>query len=370
MIMYNPFKYTEVVTGKDFINREKELKELTLSLLSGQNIILYSPRRYGKTSLIKETFRRIDKNKAVTVYTDLYGLLSEEDLGQRLANGLLTNSYTTVDKLKQALEKLLTGIVPQIIIERGKTRVRIVWDKKREKESLEEIFDLPQKIAEKNRKHVIIAMDEFQDIRGLNGTKIEKLMRTRIQHHKNVAYLFAGSKVSILLDMFENVENAFYKSGKIFPLHKIPSEEFVSFIMRKFEATGKTIHRAEGEKIVAFTKNHPFFTQMLASEAWDTCEKTKIFLETDLQNSIKRIVQRNTDVYIQLFDNLTRYQKILLVGMCKDPEMSIYSKEFSERYSITPTYVQTALAGLKSRRITENGEISDPFLKEWIKQKF
>lgn len=367
MMMYNPFKFTEVVTGKDFINREKELKEITVSLLSGQNIILYSPRRYGKTSLIKETYRRIGK-KTINVYTDFYGLLSEEDLGQRLANNLLIDSYPTVNKLKHAFEKLLTGIVPQIIIERGKTRVRIVWDKKREKENLEEIFDLPQKIAEKNRKHVIVAMDEFQDIRGLNGTRIEKLMRTKFQHHKDVSYLFAGSKVSILLDMFENAENAFYKSGKIFPLQKIPSEEFVSFIIRKFEDTGKTIHRAEGEKIVAFTKNHPFFTQMLASEAWDTCEKT--FSETDLQNSIKRIVQRNTDVYIQMFDNLTRYQKILLVGICKDPDISVYSKEFSERYNITPTYVQTALTGLKSRRITENEEISDPFLKEWIKQKF
>lgn len=366
MMKYNPFKYTHVVVGDDFVDREEELKSLISSLLSGQNVILYSPRRYGKTSLIHEAFRRIDK-KAITTYIDLYGLLHEEDLGQRFVGRLLTSAYTTVDKLKSAIEKLLGSIVPQIIIERGETKIRLVWDRGREKESLEEIFDLPQKIAERNKKNMIVAIDEFQEIREIDGTKIEKLMRSKFQFHKNVTYLFAGSKVSILLDMFGNVESAFYKSGKLFPLQKIPREDLVSFIMKKFKSTKKTIGRALAEKIVSFTKCHPYFTQLLSSEAWEICEKT--LTEEILTLAISRIVGRNDDAYTQIFDDLTKYQRILLMGMCMDPGLSIYSKEFSEKYRITPPYVQTAMVSLKKRRIIEDGEISDPFFEEWVGRK-
>lgn len=365
---YNPFKYTGVVTGSDFVNRTHEINELMNDMLAAQNIILHSPRRYGKTSLIFETFRRIGKD-AITSYIDLYGTLTEEDIAQRMVNGLVMSTYTSIDRLKKGLKELFVAITPQIIIERGETRIRILWDGKRTWENLDEIFELPQKVAEKNKgKMVIVAFDEFQELRAVDGERIEKLMRTHFQHHKDVAYLFAGSKVSILLDMFENVVNPFYKLGKPFPLRKIPAEELTEFITEKFELTGKSIEHALVEKIIELTGCHPYFTQMLAYEVWAIGDGE--ITEEHLREAVTRIIARNTDAYLHIFDGLTRYQRILLAGLCKDPNITPYSKEFAERYRMTPAYVQSALAGLKGKRLIENGELSDVFFKEWVKQRF
>lgn len=366
MIAVNPFKYAEVVTGEDFVNREDELKELISDLLSGQNVILYSPRRYGKTSLIKETFRCIG-NRAITVYVDLYGIMSGEVLAQRMTNQLMTGAYTTLDKLKKAIEEVLAAVSARIEIELGVVSVRLVWDREREQATLEEIFDLPQKIAEKQHKKMIVAFDEFQEITELDGIRIEKLLRSKIQHHKDVAYLFAGSKVSMMVEMFGSYERAFYKFGKIMPIGKISSEKLKEFIVDKFKATGKIIEKNTLDKILAFVSGHPYFAQLLCHEMW-LMSKDKI-LDEVFQKTVELITARNADLYTQLFDGLAKHQKILLIGMCKNSHLSLYSKEFMMKYSLTPSKIQVALAGLKKKRIIENGEIADIFLKEWVKKR-
>ncbi|MDI6655702.1 MAG: ATP-binding protein, partial [Candidatus Hydrothermarchaeota archaeon] len=307
----NPFKYAEVVTGEDFVDREDELKELISDLISGQNVILYSPRRYGKTSLIKEIFRRIG-SKAITVYVDLYGVMSGEVLAQRMANQLMTSAYTTLDKLKKAIEEVLVGVSARIEIELGVVSVRLVWDREREHATLEEVFDLPQKIAEKQHKKMIVAFDEFQEITELDGTRTEKLLRSKIQHHKDVAYLFAGSKVSMMIEMFGSYERAFYKFGKIMPLRKISSEKLKNFIIDKFKATGKTIEETTVEKILTFVNGHPYFMQMLCNEMWLLSENK--VLNEHFQKAVEIITARNADFYTQIFGDLAKHQKTLLVG--------------------------------------------------------
>lgn len=370
MIEKNPFKYGEPVTKEDFADRESECKELTHDLYSGQNIILYSPRRLGKTSLIMEIEQKLKKIPDVcTCYIDLFGILSQEDLAGRIVNGIMLSAYPLRATLEKAVDTLLKLVPVKIAAMKGEISLELIFARRSSQIQLEEIFDLPQKVSSDKKKQVVVFFDEFQEINNVNGVRIEKLMRSKFQHHKNISYLFAGSKVSILREMFEDERRAFYKFGKITTIGNIPKEDFSRFIKSKFFQTGKKIDDECCETILKFTSCHPYITQQLCHELWYITEKNaeKEFIAKAVNN----IIIKQKDTFETLWDSMkAKSQKALLIGLAKEPDANIYSREFIEKYSLASSaHVQKALRQLGKKRIVENGKIADVFFQEWIKRK-
>jgi AAA+ ATPase superfamily predicted ATPase len=364
----NPFKYGVPVSKEDFVDREEECKELRGALLSGQSVILYSPRKMGKTSLVKQTELLIPKKEAVVAYIDLFGISSEKELVKKIINSLFRTAYPKLSAFKEAVEKILRKIPTKITILKGAVTVELLSERTSTIEELEEAFDLPERIAENIKRRVIVVFDEFQDVTDIDGAKIEKLMRSKFQHHKNVSYLFAGSKTSLMRAIFAEPTQAFYRFGRTMKISYISKEDFSWFIKKKFESTGKKITQETVEKILTFTNGHPYFTQKLCWHLWYICRERAE--EKDVNMAIERAIISDAEFYEEIWSSLTVGQRNLIRGLVLQPKANKYSVDFISTFNLRSAgYVKRALVALEKKRILENGEITDVFFFEWIKKR-
>jgi len=218
------FKFGKaVVEDKYFVGREKEIKQLKADLLNGINIILYAPRRFGKTSLILKVLDQLKKEGVKTAYIDLFHVYSLENFIRSYVSIILKNSGFSMKKTVKKLGSYIRGVIPSLgMDDSGNPSLSFSYDTKiPRQDSLLDALELPQKLKNKNEKWVIV-FDEFQDINRLDGEIIEKQFRSVLQLHQDIGYAFLGSKTHMLLNMFMDKRRAFYNFGKIQKLNKIP----------------------------------------------------------------------------------------------------------------------------------------------------
>lgn len=368
----NPFVYGEIVVGENFIDRKNELKSLRRDLRDGEIVFLISPRRYGKTSLIFNLFGQLREEGIITAYIDLYRCASLNQFISQYLTHILQESETGIEKMVRFLKELSLSIRPKFSIETdGSVSVQPGISLKDSERSLEEILDIPGKISEKKNKKVVVALDEFQEIRNFNGKRIEKIMRSVIQQHRNTGYIFAGSKKSVIEDMINNKERAFYKSGKVMNLGEIDRKVFQSYVERRFSETGYSIKENAINEIFKVTGNSPYYVQYLCHEIWDSMISKRNIDKTDVQEVLKKIIAEEKPVYLTIWDDLTLHQRRLLQAIATEDSRSIYSMDFIERNELNaPSSVQTSVKLLIKKGILYREEeeyiIEDIFFKFWI----
>ncbi|MGD0028743.1 MAG: ATP-binding protein [Candidatus Bathyarchaeia archaeon] len=376
--MRNPFKYGTIVTGEDFADREKELKLLSKELTSGQHVLMYSPRRYGKSSLMIMVLQELKKKGIMTTFIDLYGCIFLSDLVDKIVKETVVPAYDKMDKIVNFLKSSLTGLRPVITVNPSDGSFDISYKKEvasaGENKVLSEVLDAPEKLAIAKNKPLVVVFDEFQEIENFDGKDLENLMRTHFQHHKHVTYVFTGSKKHLMEQMFTDSKRPFFKFARLFPLGKIPKEEFKAFIEKKFENTKVLVTPSIVDAIMTFTDGHPFFTQQLCHEVWNiACEKGKA-QKDDVSKAIESLTRIQSDLYIGMWDPLTLFQKKLLTGISmEDRKPAIFSASFIEKYELVSTsHVSRATGQLLKKGLVEkeNGcyTLSDIFFKEWIRR--
>lgn len=364
--MENPFKYGVEVTGEDFVDREKELMELQREVLSGKSIVLYSPRRLGKSSLLKELFRRI-RGEAIPVYVKLYGVESKQALAGKIAEEVITSTYTKIDRMKEAL-RFLKELRPDLVLSPD-GEVRLEIGKGVSARGLEEVLDFPERMAEKRGTRIVMAFDEFQEIGMLNGIELEKLMKAKFEEHKHAAYVFAGSKRHLLHQIFADESRPLFKFARPMELGNVPKGEFSKFISRKFTSTGGSITGEVIDKVLEFTDGHPYFTQQLCHEMWYLSKKASD--PSVVERAINVILAHYGVEYERIWDGLrSGTQRRLMLGMAREHGQNIYSTDFIVEYQLkTVAHVQKALKLLENRGLVEKGEITDLFLAEWLRRR-
>jgi len=375
--MRNPFVYGEEVVGENFIDREEEIKAFIRDIESNERIFLISPRRYGKTSLIVNLFNILRKKGWLTARIDLYKATSLESLANLYTISVINAMETKPEKWIKLIKEIIPALRPIITINpSGETELSLdLRPPERNIELLlDKLYNLPEKIALKHKKRVVIAFDEFQEVRTLNGEKIEKVLRANIQRHHNVSYIFAGSKKRMLYDMVSKPSSAFYKMGKIFHLNKIDSEKFKTFAVSKFSAGKISISKDALQEIILVTENIPYNIQFLCHQIWDKCFGKKEITVNNVEKAITEITSSQTPVYITIWDNLTLHQRQVVRAIAISGGKSIFSQDFLQQYNLgSPASVQTSVNLLMSREILdrENGRylFLDVFFKEWIRKK-
>ena len=373
--MRNPFIYGEVVTGSDFADRKDEITSLLQDLKDGEKIFLISPRRYGKTSLIVNTLEKLKKEGLYTIYIDLYKATSLHKLLELYAREIAMKVETKVERAIRLIKETLPLLRPKITIGTdGIPSIGIDYISERADvlKSFDELFELPQEIALKKKKDFVIVFDEFQEIRGFDGETLEKSLRSCIQHQRNVAYLFAGSKTHMIEDMVFNKDRAFYKMGKVMNLDKIPRAEFEEFLADKFKSTGFSLDKGTLDKILDKVKNYPYNAQFLCHELWDRHRDRKEINIKDVETCLKKIVSEQTPYYITLWDNLTINQRDVLSAVVNIRDKRIFSQDFASASGIKPySTLQTSVSLLIKKGIlaksNDTYEITDVFFKEWIR---
>ena len=303
----NPFRYGIAVDDPYFIDREQELKDFHQWLTSGQSLILYSSRRYGKTSLILKLLKQLDAAGYRTVYIDFFKVYSRQRFIELYYRSVI-EALPFWEKHLKKISSLTKNFKPLFSLDdEGKPVLSIEWNAGSLPE-MDEILNMPQKLA--GNKPWIIVFDEFQEINKLNGENFEKEMRASMIHHDKVSYVFLGSQTHMLLNMFTHKNRAFYQFGKIFELQKIPEEIQIKFLRSGFKGSGMKITPGIFEEIIRISDNIPHYVQYLASATWETgLEKDMTADKTILEKAVQKILINQTDYYTSLYDNLTAYQK-------------------------------------------------------------
>lgn len=237
--MENPFVYGEAVSGGCFTNREAEIRELKSDLRGGQNIIIFSPRRYGKTSLIKKVLAELKKEGLLTLYIDLFFVNSKQKFIETYAEAIASSMGGTFSKIALTLKNLIPKLIPKIVVKTGGgASFEFEFDRSRKATPiLEDIYEGVHKLASRQKKKAVVAFDEFQELLSFDDGEIEAGMRAKFQFHRNVSYVFLGSKRNLMQKLFDDKSRPFYNSGRKYPLKKIEPAEFSKFIASCFSRT-------------------------------------------------------------------------------------------------------------------------------------
>jgi len=372
--MPNPFKYGIVVSGNDFADREKELKELVGKLKENVRIFLVAPRRYGKTSLIKNALERIEKKGLLTAYVDLYWATSSKEFLEFYVSSLLRGSKSITRRAVSIVRDFLPRLRPRLSFDQ-EGRVEFTLDISRHPpvEAEKEVFNLPERIAKSQGKRFVVVLDEFQEIFRLGGEELERQIRAAIQHHSNVSYLFAGSKSHMLIDMVSDGSRPFYQMGTLMTLDKIPEEEFLSFIESKFIQSGKKISSSALNRILRESDNVPHYVQLLSFNLWDHFQRVSYIEEVHVEETLHITLRGQEPAYLTLWEGLTHHQRLTAKAVAAQKGRLMTAKNTIRHFDLeSASNVSKSLKSLISKgviRIEEGAYVfEDVFFGRWIER--
>jgi hypothetical protein len=379
--MTNPFVYGEIVPVTAFVDREVELDRLGRDLWAGQKIFLISPRRYGKSSLVRQALRGAARSGALTVEIQVSSYSSYVSFLEGYARALVS-AETRLDRARSWLRELLGGVRPEIRIkpdEAGRGQLAVSFPAARTERDIshlaQEVFALPGRIAEARKRRMAIALDEFQGIAAFNGGSVEHALRAAVQQQRQVGYVFSGSEPTLMERMLGR-SRPFYKAGPVMRLQKIPADRFATFIEAKFKATGFKPAAGLGAAIVDLAGNLPYDVQRLAHEVWDDVKAgggRTAGLE-DLHETLKRLLGEHQTLFESTWQRLTLAQRGALRAAVLEDGRELLSADVRARHRLSGTStVQASLAALQREDILtrEDGRyaVVDSLFREWIARR-
>ncbi|MCD4718721.1 MAG: ATP-binding protein [Desulfobacula sp.] len=369
--MKNPFTYSNVVTGSCFCNRKKEQDDLLEFIRASQNVLLYSHRRTGKSSLIKQVFLNIKQQSPDigALYIDLYGTTSEKEFITRIFQQL-NILETNTDKLLKLLKSSIDKFSFQISMDPATNSPTITPAFKSTDENLilKNLMELLEKFSRKRK--IVIALDEFQEVaKYVNATSFEKQLRSYIQQQSNICYIFSGSQQHLLTAMFQSQDRAFYQQAASYPLKQIETKHYIPWMIKLFNSGNLSIKKAIIQGIVERFENHPMYIQLFCFFLWRELQHNSWNDQTI--NMIERamIDQKHLE-YQTLWDNLSINQKKTLKLVLINNGQNLFAAEALVDVNIkTASIVTRCLKTLFEKEIlVKNGKyvIQDLFLKKWL----
>jgi AAA+ ATPase superfamily predicted ATPase len=363
--MENPFHYGSIVTGDDFVDREKELELLVREIRGGQRVLLYSNRRMGKSSLLKELARR-NRKEFIFAYVDLYGVSGKNKFLEMLIAEVARAAFTNTEKLVSAVTELLKETrIRFVITSTGRPGVELDQAELKDND-LADVIDLPEKIAKRRGKRVVVVLDEFQELLSIGGVQMLKRMRSRIQHHKHATYIFSGSKRHLLRQVFQEEEGAFYKSARSFELGPISRSAFEKFIVEKFEESGGSIEPRLAKRIVDVGQGYPYYVQQIAHELFDITNKPR--KAEEVEEAIRIAVEHHVPSFLVVWDSVkSQLQRRYLLAVAREPSVG-HGTEFIAKYGLKSySHKQRIEKQLQARGLIESGDLVDPMLTLWLR---
>ena len=380
----NPFIYGEIVAAGAFADRDEEYHRLTTDLAAGQKIFLISPRRYGKSSLIRRALDSLAKERVITVSVTVAGSSSYIGFLENYARALIA-AETPVGKFRQWAAELMRAVRPEITVDAGGPdrlglpsvslsfpNVRTARDAGR---LAAEVFALPGRIAAARKRKMAIALDEFQTIASFDQGTVEEALRAAVQQQRDVGYVFAGSEPS-LMDRMIGPRRPFYKAGPVMRLQKIDPVEFAGWIDARFSKTGLRPDDGLGSAIVDLADNVPYDVQRLAHETWDDARaagKKGVGVE-DLHATLSRILRQQGIVFEETWQRLTLAQRGVLRALVLESGEELLSAGVRQRHRLAgASSVQSSLVALVREDIVmRDGSrymLTDSLYREWIARK-
>lgn len=332
--MGKAFVYGMSVGGDNFTDRIEETKRIKLDFENSINVILISPRRMGKTSLIKKVISEMDSPEIKVVYMDIYDCRSEYDFYNRFAETMMKSTGNQLEQVMENIKRFLVRVSPKLSFSpEPNSEFSVSLGITPRDYSPEEILDLPERIAKEQGIRIVVCIDEFQQIGEFADSLIvQKRLRGVWQHHQHVSYCFFGSKKHLMENIFQSRRMPFYQFGEMLHLKCIPTEYWVPFICSRFEKYGKEISEEYAARICHTVKNYSSYVQQLA---WNVMAETEIEVnEESFTEGFNALLEQNSSLFIQQTEGLTTYQLNFIRLLCNGIHSGFNTQSVVELYSL------------------------------------
>jgi len=376
----NPFTFGALALDEAFTNREAEIKELVSDMQNGQDVLVYAPRRYGKSSLVLRAGQRASRKGVLVGYCDLMRTPTKERFAAALARTIYSDLESAAGQAIERASRLFRGlrIVPSMEVDPQDGSLRFVFHAGRRRadidDTIEGLLELPGRIAAERERRAVLVFDEFQEILGLDP-HFPKLMRAVFQEQPEVGHVYLGSKRHVLERIFDDANEPFWRSAKRLEIGTIEEAAFARFLRRRFDATEKGIDDAALNRVLEITGGHPYGTQELAYFLWELVPRGHFARPGDVEDALERALRSEHNHFAKLWDDAPYAQRLLILALAEEPTRSLYAAEYAERRDLpTKPALQRAIGALVTKEIAGRERdgtyrIIEPFLADWVKSE-
>jgi len=366
-----PFVFGQLADTGEFTNRTKEINRLLTNFSSSLNTTVISPRRWGKSSLVRVVAHKAKKShkKLRFCFIDMFNIRSEEEFYKAYAAEVIGASSGKIKEWITIAKEYIPSAIPKVTFNTpaGEFEVGLNW--KEEKKSRSSILDLPEKLSKAKGIRIVVCIDEFQNIAFLKEPlAFQKALRAHWQHHKNAAYCLYGSKRHMMIELFSSPSMPFYKFGDIIFLEKINEADWSKFIVKRFRDTGKTISKSLAVYLANLVECHSYYVQQLAQLSWLRTKKT--CTEDMIADAHDKLALQMSMLFQEKTDNLTRPQ-VNFVRALFDGVSQFSAFETLKEYDLgSSANVQQVKKALIQKEVidTIGSRINflDPLYKYWL----
>ena len=376
--MANPFRFGQVVSGELFCDRKSEIKQITQDLSGGQSIVLFSPRRYGKTSLLKAVSKELKSKRILYGHVDFFACNSTEKVVQAVSSAAakaIINDLKSIEKFIKKTAQFFTRTRFAIRFEpNGTGSFTVLPELSPQATSIDNLSDALvglNSYLRKSKKRAVVVLDEFQQILRVNSN-LEAEFRTIIQQQDRIAFAFLGSRMHLLQDIFINEKRPFYHSAKLIELGPIAQEELTKFIKTRFKKIGVSISEELALRIANKVEGHPDYAQRLCSHIFDSLESNTIS-EKLVEAGVLRMLVSLTPSLSGIFEELPIRESQVMTLLAEHGPITTFSSKMLYKYDMGMPSLHKALSSLIRKDLISKGQdkkyfIIDNFLAEWLRE--
>jgi uncharacterized protein len=376
----NPFTFGDLALDDAFTDRDDELRELLADIRNGQNVLVYAPRRYGKSSLVLRAAQEAIRAKVLVGYCDLMKTPTKERFAAALARTIYADIASPLGHAVERAADLFRGlrIRPAMEVDASDGTLRFSFQPGRRTsdidDTIERLLELLGELAVERKRRVALIMDEFQEILSLDP-RFPNLMRAVFQAQPEVSHVYLGSKRHLLERIFNDRNEPFWRSAKQLEIGFIPPRQFARFIGDRFATSGKGIGDDALAHLLAITGGHPYATQELAYAVWEAVAEGRQAAADDVEEGLRRVLRSEHNHLAALWDAAPHPQRLVMLALASEPTGSVYAGAYRARHDLPahPT-LQTALAGLIKKEIVGRADqaaayhVIEPFLGPWLQR--
>lgn len=370
------FVFGVSVSDYNFIGRKEEIRRLKMNFEEGINTILISPRRWGKTSLVRKVCEVVDRKKVIPVFVDIFKCKTEYEFYNALAEAVLKQTASKTELWMDNARDFIARLSPKVSFSpEPNSEFALSLGISPKTHAPEEILSLAEEIAQKKQKRIVVCIDEFQQIGEMaDSVSIQKRLRSVWQHQRLTSYCLFGSKKHIMMNVFQKRNMPLYQFGDFKFLDKIPTETWVEYIVQHFKDRQRTISAEQAAKICQLVDNYSSYVQQLSWLVFSLIDEGQVVTDEHLKQGVKDLLNSQEQLFMQQIEPLTAYQmnflRCILSGHHDDFGETAVREEFQLGSVSNITRLKTALV---DKDIVEmSGKryyITDPVFALWFRSR-
>jgi uncharacterized protein len=372
----NPFQFGALALDEAFTNRKAEIAELRADVRSGQDVVVFAPRRYGKSSLVWRATQELARDRVLVASVDLMTTPTPAKLAEKLARAIHDDVASPLLRARERLR--IFGdlkVSPTITVDANTGAPSFSFSVTERREdidaTLERLLELPAQLGAERKRKIALVLDEFQEIVDIDA-RLPRLMRAVFQQQPEVAHVYLGSKRHMLRRIFSDENEPFWRSAKQMELGVIEAEPFGAFIKRQFERTGRFVSAEAIAAILDVTGGHPYATQELCYFAWQEVAAEQRAEAAGVEAALARVLRSEHAHFSLLWERASSVQRLVLAELAREPGHPL-SADYRNRHNLPgPSTVQRAVEALERAELVARDRgrvrIVEPFLAAWLQR--